>query len=997
MNIQRIYPQISLSITNQESKGKEKTSRINTSRNMYNPFELRSQFNDHLINFTSRVDKGLSRFFDVNKDRMPVTVFNEINSLEDKEELTPLEAQYLAYSNLEDSKTVEDIKKAYPDEPLFKNLIDPSESKATRGILKFVNETDNKEFLELSNSGVLNNKENLTVYLVKKIFLEAKSLDEINKDLDNDLNSDIKDGYKFKNPGSPYVRSSTLKALGIQLPDSEYSTSLRYTKAGYSDYIGTLISKGLKDFMSSLTPEQRTQRNRMSVAKFEKWWNSYTREEKMDLIADKEYQLEMLKAYKKNVRAAKKAGMQTDILPNDDGNIKEKNHSHVKSEKLSQDELFKMWATCNLKIFEESLSEAEKDSLHLKRMVRLFNRWKDMSPDERTEYISKMKSGLEPSRYAMIEAWNNSQDIIKDLSVHLKENQIYKPAELLYSSEEFSKFQSKVMSEFWQTHPEYALKLGENIRFAQEKVQNAIENGTFEEFKNRVNRDRKYRIKSIETYFKNLAAQEAIPVGISTADNLSDYKQEFRDAYSSHEFGRVKSVPKNYFDDLYGKMLEQMPENLVKIWIKDLKGEGISREEAAKVQTYLDNQETSVSETPRVMRAFEAAMADALYSATKNPNVYGMSNSDVKFAMYHVERGEAPISVYSPRNGKSYDLNIVNKFKTSDAVRLNSLYEGYKRSVPDREIKDIVKYYFYVNITPEMKQKMSEDELYQTINHTAEILEQYIASYGKSINIVFSDKSAYPPEVKAVFTHKFLANMPDELQKSPILRTYLEEDPDFSRETKILKAKYLFGKRFSFLPEECLNSYFKEYGLQFRSKEFTEFTVDEFIDRVCKKRKMASDRATVAVFPKRVITTPEIKYEMLAIEQAMADALYEATGSEDVYKLGFEILCDKVELFSLNKKFPMADPGCKAVDGRDVHLELKKRINLNSIARKYQEYKKEIQEWQAEENNSSHPDYQQLLYILNPEENNPARDINVGFRMSSYFDDMDKITLVPGE
>ena len=39
------------------------------------------------------------------------------------------------------------------------------------------------------------------------------------------------------------------------------------------------------------------------------------------------------------------------------------------------------------------------------------------------------------------------------------------------------------MSEFWETHPDYAEKLGNNIRQSQLKVDLAIKRGTFEELK----------------------------------------------------------------------------------------------------------------------------------------------------------------------------------------------------------------------------------------------------------------------------------------------------------------------------------------------------------------------------------------------------------------------------------------------------------------------------------------------------------------------------------
>ena len=48
-----------------------------------------------------------------------------------------------------------------------------------------------------------------------------------------------------------------------------------------------------------------------------------------------------------------------------------------------------MWATHNLRNYEQSLSEADKDTLHLKRWLDLFKDGKKMSSVERTEYISK--------------------------------------------------------------------------------------------------------------------------------------------------------------------------------------------------------------------------------------------------------------------------------------------------------------------------------------------------------------------------------------------------------------------------------------------------------------------------------------------------------------------------------------------------------------------------------------------------------------------------------
>lgn len=77
-------------------------------------FELRSKFNDHLMSFGARVDKGLERFYDTNKERMPSTLRRYVESMEDKSRLTPLEAQKRAFSKLEFAQTVDDIKKIFP-------------------------------------------------------------------------------------------------------------------------------------------------------------------------------------------------------------------------------------------------------------------------------------------------------------------------------------------------------------------------------------------------------------------------------------------------------------------------------------------------------------------------------------------------------------------------------------------------------------------------------------------------------------------------------------------------------------------------------------------------------------------------------------------------------------------------------------------------------------------------------------------------------------------
>ena len=984
MKIQAIYSHHNITPQVKKDKKAENSQPVTI-----NKTELYPQFNDWMLSFGARVDKGLNRFYNENKDRMPKTVRELVEPMPNRGVLTPMEAQYYAYEKLENAESVEDIKKAYPDEPLFNALKDPSEkTKSTVGILHAI-----REMNDLYEDGVLQTKENLTVYLVKKIFLEAKTLDEINNDLDNDLDTDFKTYYNGKNPDSPYIRNSTLSALGIQMPDKDYLQSLRYTRDGYSDMMGVKIKKGLNDFFNSLTPEQKTARNAAKVMRFEKWWNRLTINEKMDLIADKEYQLDMLKAYKKEERAEKKrlkeAGIEVSVTEEPEKTSRTKSSSG--STTLSQDELFKSWATLNLKIFEAGLSQADKETLHLKRMVRQVNRWKEMSAEERTDYISKMKAGAEPVRFAMIEAWNNSPEIIKELYLHLKSNQIYKPADLLYSTEEFSQFQSRVMTEFWANNPEFAQKLGDRIREAQIKVETAIQRGTFDELKNQINRNKNDRKKELEAYKKSLE-KPVEPPPIQTTP--ADYKEDFRQVYSHHIFGMVNSVPKNYFSDVDESLLNKLPEDIVKLWTRNLRGEKLTQEEVQQLTEALS--EENNPEYIKFNRAFEAAMADALYRATNNPEVFELSNADVKMLMYQVERCEPPIKIIAHKNNKEYFFNIVNKHKNINTNRINQLYEAYKRDLSLDEITEIIRYNFGLRNLDQNKSEEQEKQI-KALNLA---LIDYLKTYGRSINILFSDKSSYPAEVKAALARTFLDNMPEPLKNNNIIYCYFQNDRSFEIDTKMKQAEVLFGRRFSFLPKDLVHNYFKEFKtMLFGFDTSINFPLDKFIKQVCQKRDSIKSHGVIAQIPKEPIKDRFTKYQMLAVEQAMADVLFEASGQEDVYKIGFEHLCDKLELFSMAKSFPIEPSECKTVDNGSFMIIMSKRPKLSDVQKKYREYMEEISEWVDKTEDVHKPDYQDLLYILNPEDNNYNRDFNTGERMAAYFGDLGSLefTLYPND
>ena len=944
-------------------------------------FQLRSKFNDHLLSFKARVDKGLERFYETNAERMPITVRRYVDALEDKSRLTPLEAQQRAFDKLNNAQSVGDIKRDFADEPLFSELKNPEDTKATRGILNSIKE--NKELIELYDQGILKDKGNLTVYLVKKVFLEGKTIDEINKDLENDLDEDFKADFKFKNKDSKYVYSSTLKALGIQTPPFEYQQSLRYTREGYSDEVGEKISQGQRAFWDSLSEADRTARAKKSVEQFENWWNSLSKNQKLDMIADQLNAIDMLKEFKKAERAENKKNPQkakeTEAEKVDEQKSK---HTKVGSKKLSKDELFIKWATNNLKMFEANLSEAEKDTLHLKRMQRLVNRWAQMTPAEKTDYISKMKSGSEPLRYAMIDAWNHSTDLIKDLSVHLKENQIFKPADLLYSTQEFSEFQSRIMTEFWDNHPEYAISLGKKIQESHSKIQTAIQRGTFEELKKQIMRDKNQRIKELEK-FKTQSlpkTQTAENTTVQTLDYISDFKQ----AYLKIMNPRLHNIPDTYMKE-YFEAIKDLPKEYVISWTKNLKGESLTKEDEANLNKLMqaESELTAFEQN----RALEAAIAPVLYQHTHNPEVFTLSFSDVKTAIYKLEIGENPIQFYSTRLKKNFILPVVEKVKINKAA-IENAYRSLRQPLGDADVDDIIHYYYHTESDKPEDQKVVEE--------AKEKLKEYIKKHNKSALIIFSDKSEFSPQIKDAFYRKFLYGIPEEVMESP-LKPSVKSLEDFKYEEKLKTARYLFGKKLDYIPDKFMDSYFGEIAKQLREQK-NRIDIDQFIELGCHKRKNSSEHGKVIFFDKLHMTT-ENKIKALAMEQALADVLYEATENEQVYTMGLETLCDNLEVLSLSKKFPTGEKFCPATQENEaITIVAKKRPSLAKVNMIYKEYQEQITDWTKEiAEGKTQADWEDLLYILNPEENNPQKDLSIAKRMSRYGIAPTKITIHPNQ
>ena len=897
------------------------------------------------VSFEARVDKGLTRFYEANLNRMPSTLKNYINKMTSKASQTPLQAQASAFAALAGITTVAEIKSEFEEEDLFKELKDPTESNATRGILGVFRE--NKELLEMYDKSILESKENLTVWLVKKIFLEAKTLDEINTDFNLEADKDFKALYENKENSNNPIKSGTLKALGIKLPDSEYLQSLRYTRDGYSDSVGEKISQKLIDFYASLPIEERTASNKKKFQNFENWWNSLTRDQQLDMIAEKLNELDLFEKYKaspigKKTRP-KKVNERKEQTLNKQSSIK------IES-KLGDDELFIIWATTNLKLFKASLTDYDKAKIQTKRDISLAERWKSMSAEEKTDYINKIRRSTEPSRYAMLDAWNNNQDIIIKLSHFLKKFHFNKPVEILYGTEEFNKSFSEAMSNFWHLNPDLADKFGEAVRFSHEKIKQSINDGKFELLKIEINKSQVKREKEIKDALKNY--REVMPEEVY--ESYPKYMQEFIDANTNSKYINMNILPINYVQKYYELIEKNIPENLIKTWIKVLDKEPLNETDELNIKKIRD------IETPEmaiISRVLEATMASILYENTKDPQVYLLSHTDCKIALTQLNEGKDRIQLYSNKYDKNFDIPILNK--KFDIKEIDKHYADYMQDLDSGSIDAIIDNYIYTDFS---KLKTLEEEIEAT-----KYLRDYIDSYKTSALLFFDSRQDFTPEIKSNFAKKFISNINPKY--ADIIKLAVSTKKDFELENEINKYMNLTRKKYYFLPSKVLDLYTYELTKVLRDSNSKDY--ERIINNCCIPLKDLKNNTEIIYLNKRYFRQIH-KLFTLVTEKTLSDILYKMTKNDEVYALKMEEMLPLFEALTLvkkttqNKSFSVYSQNLK----KQVEIPTNQRVQPYQIEKLFNEYFEDVIEYGKNcfSQKGGKISREEILYILNPDE-----------------------------
>lgn len=217
MKIQAVTPfkLYNLKQTKQENTPQNATR---TQNYAYNPVA----YND--LTFTGRLFRTPEDFYSCpwNKTGMPETMKQYLNAdYEDRQHMPPQQMLALVFDDINETKNLEQVKRIFPDEPLFKNLSDEPNRRAKVGILAEIDLMKDEGHTLFKNG-----KDNLGHYILKKIYLEGKTLKEINEDFSKDK-SVYYDGL------SP-IEYDTLRAYGIKFPNNAFWKSFTHNRANFN-------------------------------------------------------------------------------------------------------------------------------------------------------------------------------------------------------------------------------------------------------------------------------------------------------------------------------------------------------------------------------------------------------------------------------------------------------------------------------------------------------------------------------------------------------------------------------------------------------------------------------------------------------------------------------------------------------------------------------------------------------------------------------------------
>ena len=191
----------------------------------YNPVAYR----DYDISFGERLFRKPEDFYaqEFNEKGMPKLLHEYIYEGIDtkfKRTIPPAQAMQEVYGSLKFAQNLDMVKQIYPNEPLFSNLHSKPSVKAREGVLgELALMKADEGYAE--KSLFKNGKDDLGLYILKKIYIEGKTLKEINKDFHRDTS------VVYEGLGD--IKYSDLKAFGIHFPNRGFWKSFIATRKDF--------------------------------------------------------------------------------------------------------------------------------------------------------------------------------------------------------------------------------------------------------------------------------------------------------------------------------------------------------------------------------------------------------------------------------------------------------------------------------------------------------------------------------------------------------------------------------------------------------------------------------------------------------------------------------------------------------------------------------------------------------------------------------------------
>lgn len=220
----------------------KKNNKTNTTQTI--PMQMNA-YQDFNINFRGRTPENFYEQ-EFNVRHMPERMKKYLQeNYEVRKHIPPEQIMNESFKYLEAADNFSDVKSIYPE---FSNLHDAN-LKGRTGIL-----ADIKLSRELSDTPLFKDgSDNLGIYLLRKIYLEGKTIKEINKDFyEKDLNPE------YKGAITQPITYGTTSAYGIQYPKTDFWNSFIATRDEYKKFFVDLPKQNKSQLKKELVKKQHT-------------------------------------------------------------------------------------------------------------------------------------------------------------------------------------------------------------------------------------------------------------------------------------------------------------------------------------------------------------------------------------------------------------------------------------------------------------------------------------------------------------------------------------------------------------------------------------------------------------------------------------------------------------------------------------------------------------------------------------------------------------------